>query len=125
MRKNNSLCKNESHGINNLNELNINYEVYKYSDIPFITKKFENNQYELIDKENYVPNSKNLKYEYFDIKRSDLLKILASGKNPITGEVSSFIDSKTKLALLDIAKTIEKREKTDNGFKIKISDYET
>lgn len=117
--------KGSEYVFNKLNELNINYEVYKYSDIPFITKKFENNQYELIDKENYVPNSKNLKYEYFDIKRSDLLKILASGKNPITGEVSSFIDSKTKLALLDIAKTIEKREKTDTGFKIKISDYET
>lgn len=110
---------------NKLNELNINYEVYRYGSTPFISKKFEDNQYEIIDGKNYIPNSKNPKYEYFDIKRSDLLKALAKGTNPITGEVSNFIDSKTQLALLDIAKTIEKREKTDNGFKIKISDYET
>ena len=49
---------------------------------------------------------------------------MANGTNPITGEISNFIDSKTRLALLDIAKTIERREKSDNGFKVKISDFE-
>lgn len=104
--------------------MSINYEVYKSNGIPVISKRFDDNNYEIIDNLTYVPNTRSSKYEYFNIKRSELLKNLANGTNLITGEISNFIDSKTRLALLDIAKTIERREKSDNGFKVKISDFE-
>lgn len=105
-----------------IDKLAINYDIYHYGNL-VKSKRFPDNNYEIIDSSLYIPNSKSPRYEYFDIKRSDLLKVLASGTNPITGEKSDFIDSKTRLALLDIAKMIEKREKLDNGFKVKISDY--
>lgn len=107
-----------------IDKLSINYEVYKSNGIPVISKRFDDNNYEIIDNLTYVPNTRSPKYEYFNIKRSELLKNLANGTNPITGEISNFIDSKTRLALLDIAKIIEGREKSDNGFKVKISDFE-
>lgn len=105
-----------------LDKLCINYDVYNYDKYPTISQRFENNNYEMIDITTYTPRDKSPKYEYFNIKRSDLLRLLAENINPITGESSNFIDPKTKIALLDIAKRIEKREKSDNGFKVKIID---
>ncbi len=111
--------------LNKLDELCINYRVYNYSSNPSVEKSFENNNYEIIDASTYVPNDKKLNYLYYDMKKSEYLKNLALGINPNTGEYVGMVDDKITTFLLDVAKTIAKKEGAKNGFKLKpIDDIE-
>lgn len=113
--------KQKSLVLNKLDELCINYQVYEYEEQPVIKKTFTNNNYQTIDRSTYTPINKKAQYEYYDISRSEILLKLASGINPFTGEVSDFIDEKTKIALHDIAKIISKKENEEKGFRVKIN----
>lgn len=105
--------------LNKLDSYCIDYDLFDRYNRLIISKRHENNKYEILDASSYVPRFGAGNFVEFDITRSQLLKSLASGVNPITGEHSDFIDEKTSLALLDIAYRLEKKDGNKTGFKVR------
>lgn len=125
--------KNRATTLKKLDTLSINYDLLDQKKNIVISKRFENNMYEIID-ENYPTEGIEIKetvtqsppsYQKLSVKEKltkyiDILNGLSEGINVLTGEIVENLDEEVKQYLYEMsnffADKLERREKLEEQY---------